>query len=38
MALQAPGENEIHREALAANALARLYALCVAAICWSRPA
>lgn len=30
MALQAPGENEIHREALAANSLARLYAECVA--------
>lgn len=29
MALQAAGENEIHREALAANALARLYAECV---------
>ena len=32
MALQAPGGNEIHREALAANALARLYAQCVAAL------
>ena len=32
MALQAPGENEIHREALAANALARLYAQCVTAL------
>lgn len=32
MALQAPGDNEIHREALAANALARLYAQCVAAL------
>lgn len=32
MALQAPGENEIHKEALAANALARLYAHCVAAL------
>jgi anhydro-N-acetylmuramic acid kinase len=30
MALQAPGENEIHREALAANALAGMYAECVA--------
>ena len=30
MALQAPGDNEIHRESLAANALARLYAQCVA--------
>ena len=30
MALQAPGDNEIHREALAANALATLYAQCVA--------
>lgn len=29
MALQAPGENEIHREALAANQLARRYAECV---------
>ena len=29
MALQAPGANEIHRESLAANALARLYAQCV---------
>lgn len=29
MALQAPTENEIHREALAANALARHYADCV---------
>jgi anhydro-N-acetylmuramic acid kinase len=29
MALQAPGENEIHREALAANALAQRYAECV---------
>ena len=32
MALQAPGDNEIHREALAANALARLYAACVATL------
>ena len=32
MALQAPGDNEIHREALAANALTRLYAQCVAAL------
>jgi anhydro-N-acetylmuramic acid kinase len=32
MALQAPGDNEIHREALAANVLARLYAQCVAAL------
>jgi len=32
MALQAAGDNEIHREALAANALARLYARCVAAL------
>lgn len=30
MALQAPCENELHREALAANALASLYAQCVA--------
>ena len=30
MALQTPGDNEIHKEALAANALARLYAQCVA--------
>lgn len=30
MALQSPGDNEIHREALAANALARIYAECVA--------
>lgn len=30
MALQAPGDNEIHRESLAADALARLYAQCVA--------
>jgi anhydro-N-acetylmuramic acid kinase len=29
LALQTPGANEIHREALAANALARLYADCV---------
>lgn len=29
MALQTPGENEIHREALAANDLARYYAECV---------
>lgn len=29
MALQAPGDNEIHREALAADALARIYARCV---------
>jgi anhydro-N-acetylmuramic acid kinase len=32
MALQAPGDNEIHREALAGCALARLYAQCVAAL------
>ena len=32
MTLQAPGANEIHREALAANALAHLYAHCVAAL------
>ncbi|MEN3292506.1 MAG: anhydro-N-acetylmuramic acid kinase, partial [Burkholderiales bacterium] len=32
MALQAPGENEIHREALAANALAQRYAECVSAL------
>lgn len=32
MMLQSPGDNEIHREALAANALARLYARCVAAL------
>ncbi len=30
MALQAPGDNEIHREALAANRLAGVYANCVA--------
>jgi len=30
MALQSPGDNEIHRESLAADALARLYAGCVA--------
>ena len=30
MTLQAPGHNEIHRESLAADALARLYARCVA--------
>jgi anhydro-N-acetylmuramic acid kinase len=29
MALQTPGENEIHREALAANHLAKCYAKCV---------
>lgn len=29
MALQTPGENEIHREAMAANALAKLYGQCV---------
>ncbi|VVE29146.1 anhydro-N-acetylmuramic acid kinase [Pandoraea anhela] len=29
MALQAPSENELHREALAANALAVVYAACV---------
>ena len=29
LALQLPGANEIHREALAANQLARLYAACV---------
>jgi anhydro-N-acetylmuramic acid kinase len=32
MALQAPGENEIHREALAANALAQRYAECVSTL------
>ena len=32
MALQAPGENEIHREALAANQVAQLYAACVHAL------
>ncbi len=31
-ALQQPGENEIHREALAANALAEVYAACVATL------
>ncbi len=31
-ALQQPGEDEIHREALAANGLARVYAACVAAL------
>ena len=30
LALQAPGENELHREALAANALSKLYAEAVA--------
>jgi len=30
--LQAPGENEIHREALAANSLARVYAECVSLV------
>jgi anhydro-N-acetylmuramic acid kinase len=30
MALQAPGDNEIHREAMAANGLVRTYADCVA--------
>jgi anhydro-N-acetylmuramic acid kinase len=30
MSLQAPGDNEIHREALAANRLTQLYAECVA--------
>ncbi|AKM31230.1 anhydro-N-acetylmuramic acid kinase [Pandoraea faecigallinarum] len=30
MALQAPSENELHKEALAANALVRIYAACVA--------
>jgi anhydro-N-acetylmuramic acid kinase len=29
MALQTPGDNEIHREALAANTLARCYAECI---------
>ncbi len=29
MALQAPGDNEIHREAMVANALAHIYADCV---------
>lgn len=32
MVLQAPSENELHREALAANALARVYAECVSAL------
>ncbi|EHP44423.1 anhydro-N-acetylmuramic acid kinase [Cupriavidus basilensis OR16] len=31
-ALQQPGDDEIHREALAANGLARVYAACVAAL------
>jgi len=31
-ALQQPGDDEIHREALAANALARIYADCVATL------
>ncbi|MCY0857736.1 anhydro-N-acetylmuramic acid kinase [Cupriavidus sp. D39] len=31
-ALQQPGNDEIHREALAANGLARVYAACVAAL------
>lgn len=30
--LQQPGDNEIHREALAANALARVYASCVSSL------
>jgi anhydro-N-acetylmuramic acid kinase len=37
MALQAPGENEIEREALAANALAACYAGCVAALLPAAP-
>lgn len=32
MALQAPGENELHREALLANQLAGVYAACAAAL------
>lgn len=32
MALQAPGENEIHREALAANGLAHVYAECISQV------
>lgn len=32
VALQQPGDNEIHREALAANGLARVYAACVATL------
>lgn len=32
LALQSPGENEIHRESLAANALAGFYADCVASL------
>ena len=37
LALQSPGVNEIHREALAANQLAQLYADCVAELlCMSR--
>ncbi|QET02771.1 MULTISPECIES: anhydro-N-acetylmuramic acid kinase [Cupriavidus] len=31
-ALQQPGDDEIHREAMAANALARVYAACVATL------
>jgi anhydro-N-acetylmuramic acid kinase len=39
MALQAAGENEIHREAMAANALAQHYAQCVAQLlAQARPA
>ncbi|MFZ6770392.1 anhydro-N-acetylmuramic acid kinase [Undibacterium sp. Di26W] len=38
MALQQPGENEIHHEALLANALARCYAACVHALQAKSPA
>ncbi|MES2070281.1 MAG: anhydro-N-acetylmuramic acid kinase [Pseudomonadota bacterium] len=38
MALQQPGENEIHLEALAANALVHNYAACVAALLEQAPA
>lgn len=37
MALQQPGENEIHREALLANQLAATYADCVAALMQQAP-
>lgn len=37
MTLQSPGENEIHREALAANALARAYAQCVSELLAASP-
>ncbi len=37
LALQSPGENEIHREALLANDLARVYARCVEQLLAQRP-